>query len=106
VIRNHGLSPQTRAEWVHYLNRVTNRAVDLLASLVEDLGPALAFSPQSPEVEMVRSLIALVHDAGGSVALDCLRARLRRRLAGVLCRAELGKAMGDLQSRIADAGRP
>jgi hypothetical protein len=98
------MDPRDHQEWVGYQCRMVDKAAELLAGLVEDLGADLAFSPQSPELGLVRNLIALVVDAGGSVALDALRARLRRRLVEDLERDELATALGDLALRIADVG--
>jgi hypothetical protein len=99
---SRGLRPATHAEWVHYQERIVGRAVELLGGLVEEHGPDLAFSPQSPELALVRNLVGLVHEAGGSVATDALRSRLRRRLVEVLGREELAVALGDLGFRIQD----
>jgi hypothetical protein len=104
VISRPGMQPKTHAEWVHYQDRMVNRVVALLAGLVEELGPELAFSPQSPEVSLVRNLVAIAGDAGGSVALDAVRSRLRRRLAEDLGREELATALTDLSFRIRDVG--
>jgi hypothetical protein len=98
------LDPATHQEWIGYQCRMVDRAVDLLAGLVGEHGAELAFSRQSPELGLVVNLVGLVHEAGGSVALDALRARFRSRLAEDLGREELATTLGDLGFRIADVG--
>src|SRR5688572_8362501 len=104
VSSRRALDPATHGEWVACQDRLVNRAVELLSGLVEEHGAELAFSPQSPELGLVRNLVGLVHEAGGSVATDALRSRLRRRLAEDLGGEELATALGDLGFRIADVG--
>jgi hypothetical protein len=104
VISRRAMDPRTREEWIHYQSRIVDRAVDLLSGLVEEHGPELAFSRQSPELGLVVNLVGLVHEAGGSVATDALRSRLRRRLADDLGGEELATALGDLGFRIRDVG--
>ena len=91
---SRGLNPQTRQEWIHFQHRATDRAVDLLAGLVEEHGAELA---------LVRNVVGLVRNAGGLVALDALRYRLRARLSGDLSPEELATAVGDLAFRIRDS---
>jgi hypothetical protein len=103
MISPRAMAPRDHQEWVAYQARLVDKAVSMLAGLVEEHGPELALSRQSPEHALVHNLVGLVHEAGGSVATDALRSRLRRRLADDLGRDELAAVMGDLSSRIRDS---
>ena len=107
LMSRRAIAPCDPQEWAFYLTRIVDLAVSLLAGLCEEHGPDRAFSPQSPEHLLVRDLLGLVREAGGSVGLDALRLRLLSRLSEDLGVRELSTAMGDLSQWIADvAGGP
>jgi hypothetical protein len=101
VSTHRALTPKTDQERAFYRARLVALVAELIAGLVEEVGPAAAFSPDGAEAALVRHWLALVREAGGLDALDAVARRIRRHLAEDELDPD-GGVMRELGRRIAD----
>ena len=93
----------THQAWVLDQQRAVAKCVAMLVDLLEELGKDLVFSPQSPEIGLVRNLLRIALEVGGEVALDSVCRRVQSHLAEDELDPD-GSVMAALLSRIADVG--